>query len=65
MDKAPQDPSGVRPSLRAPLGAAGLVLDWATLAILGVATVALAVGARLASQDKRKRAAPTVEHPKT
>ncbi|MBO9557306.1 MAG: hypothetical protein J7515_01810 [Caulobacter sp.] len=40
--------------MRAPLAAAGLALDWATLALLGVATVALAVSTRLPTRRGRR-----------
>jgi hypothetical protein len=46
-------PSRARRSLKAPLGAAATAVDWATLALLGVATVALAISTRLPSQRRR------------
>lgn len=51
-------------SLKAPLGAAATAVDWATLALLGVATVALAISTRLPSRRRRK-AAPAVRPPET
>jgi len=57
MSRTPREkPPRARRALRAPLGAAGLVLDWATLVLLGVATVALAVTTRLPSPGGRGRA---------
>ena len=57
-------PSRARRSLNAPLGAAATAVDWATLALLGVATVALAISTRLPSRRRRK-AAPAVRPPET
>lgn len=51
-------------SLKAPLGAAATAVDWATLALLGVATVALAISTRLPSR-RRPKAAPAARPPKT
>jgi hypothetical protein len=39
------------------------VLDWATLGLLGVATVALAVSTRLPSRGKQYRAPPPAKPP--
>ncbi len=57
MDDTPQkDPPRTARPLKAPLAMAGLAFDWATLALLGVATVALAVATRL---PRSRRTAPT------
>jgi len=55
-----ETPTKARRPLRAPLAAVGLALDWATLALLGVATVALAVSTRLPSRRDQSRAG---QHP--
>ena len=57
-------PSRAKRSLKAPLGAAATAVDWATLALLGVATVALAVSTRLPSRRQRKDA-PAARPPET
>lgn len=58
MSKTPrEDPPRARRRARAPLRAAGLVLDWATLGLLGVATLALAVSTRLPSRGEQRPAA--------
>jgi hypothetical protein len=56
--------SRARRSLKAPLSAAATAVDWATLALLGVATVALAVSTRLPSRRRRKDA-PAARPPET
>jgi hypothetical protein len=64
MGKTPREyPPRARRRARAPLRAAGLVLDWATLGLLGVATLALAVSTRLPSRGKQRRAPPVAEPP--
>ena len=65
MAETPREPpSRARRSLKAPLGAAATAVDWATLALLGVATVALAVSTRLPSRRRRKDA-PAAKPPET
>jgi hypothetical protein len=64
MGKTPrQHPPRARHPFRAPLRAGELILDWATLALLGVATVALAASTRLPTRRRRNRTKPVSEHP--
>jgi hypothetical protein len=53
MGKTPRNPSPAKRPARAPLATAALILDWATLAVLGAATIALAISTRLPARRSK------------